>query len=81
MDTSGNNNIELAVSEDSGILGDDERIKLSSSKTRHHENIITQSTLVELDGENITPNESIGTDSDDDENEYSGSKLRDSSFL
>ena len=73
MDTSGNNNIELAVSEDSGILGDDERIKLSSSKTRHHENIITQSTLVELDGENITPNESIGTDSDDDENEYSGS--------
>lgn len=63
MDTSGNvslDNIELNVSEDSGNLGDDERIKISTDKTEA-ENIV-----VELNGENITPDNSEHSDTDED---------------
>ena len=60
MDISGNDNIELAVSEDSGILGDDEeRIKISETQTELANQIINTNTLVELTGRNISPEEEV----------------------
>ena len=70
MDISGNasiDNIELNVSEDSGNLGDDERIKISTEKSENENHIVSNPTIVELNGENITPHESQPSDTDEDE--------------
>lgn len=70
MDISGNasiDNIELNVSEDSGNLGDDERIKISTEKSENENHIVSNPTIVELNGENIAPHESQPSDTDEDE--------------
>ena len=81
MDISGNenlNSIELNVSEDSGTLADDERITISKLKEQNDNHVIGRSTLVELDGKNISQTGSIASDTEDendideDEDYYTG---------
>lgn len=76
MDISGNasiDHIELNVSEDSGNLGDDERIKISTEKSENENYIVSNPTIVELNGENITPHESQPSDTEEDEQSASSS--------
>ena len=69
MDISGNasiDNIELNVSEDSGNLGDDERIKISTEKSENENHIVSNPTIVELNGKYCS-HESQPSDTDEDE--------------
>ena len=81
MDISGNDNIELAVSEDSGILGDDEeRIKISGSQTDLTNQIINTNTIVELTGRNISPDGSQPSDTEEDTDDGASSSGTPTSF-
>ena len=81
MDISGNNNIELAVSEDSGILGDDEeRIKISGSQTELTNQIINTNKIIELTGRNISPDGSQPSDTEEDTDDGASSSGTPTSF-